>query len=147
MADLTEIKGIGEKTAEQLRAAGIEDADDLARVAVEALVEQGFALKTAKGWQEAAVELTVEDVGAPTAQSATELGSTEESEASEHWTVGSWKEFDRYQCNYCAFDTLDKEVIQEHYQGVHAPPPPPRFAGTVVVADRFGNPVEEKEVV
>jgi large subunit ribosomal protein L13e len=55
---LTEIKGIGKATEEELKSAGILDAYDLANVDIDALAEKvPSSKKTLKGWQREAQKL------------------------------------------------------------------------------------------
>ncbi len=63
-------------------------------------------------------------------------------EASEHWEMGQWNGLPRYQCRYCAFDSLEVETIARHYQERHAPPLPPPPPPRPLIFDRFGNPLE-----
>ena len=61
----------------------------------------------------------------------------------EIYTLGNWKGFVQYNCNFCPFDSLDKSEILAHYQARHAPPPPPPpSSGLIFVADKNGNPVQ-----
>lgn len=63
----------------------------------------------------------------------------------EIYTLGKWKDYIQYNCNYCPFDTLDKTEILAHYQARHAPPPPPPpSSGLIFVADKNGNPVQDE---
>lgn len=58
---LTEIKGIGKATEEELKRAGVLDAYDLANVDIDTLAKQvPRSKKTLKGWQQEAQELLKE---------------------------------------------------------------------------------------
>lgn len=48
---LTEIKGIGDVTSKKLKAAGIQDAHDLATGNINKLIELGYSKKTLIKWQ------------------------------------------------------------------------------------------------
>jgi hypothetical protein len=61
------------------------------------------------------------------------------------WIEGRWGEFRKLSCKFCAWDTLEGEdAFWKHFLAVHAPPEPPRPAGTILRADRWGNPVNEE---
>ena len=64
--------------------------------------------------------------------------------------LGKWGEFTQWRCRFCPWDTLDGEAAMlEHYESVHKPPipakPPISAATSILIADRFGNPVRNEE--
>jgi len=61
-------------------------------------------------------------------------------EQPQHWTEGAWKGLPQYRCKYCPFDTLDEELMREHYLKVHlaSQPTPPI---SVPVTDQFEETV------
>lgn len=63
-------------------------------------------------------------------------------EESPIYTKGRWQDFTTYNCRFCPFDTLDESVAIKHYEERHAPPPePPPPPPSILISDRFGNPV------
>lgn len=59
------------------------------------------------------------------------------------WTMGVWGTFPQWRCALCSWDTLDGEqAMVAHYLATHAPPPPPAAPQTIIVYDRYGNPVK-----
>lgn len=56
------------------------------------------------------------------------------------YTLGKWGNYDRWQCNFCPWDTLEGEAaLMAHYRAHHAPPPTPEPQDAQPVFDRFGN--------
>ena len=60
------------------------------------------------------------------------------------YTVSSWKGITKYNCDYCAFDSLNENVIKDHIQKVHAEPKKPEPV-KIPLKDRFGNPVVDSK--
>lgn len=59
------------------------------------------------------------------------------------WTLGTWQTLPHWRCALCEWDTLDGEdAMVAHYLATHVPPPPAAPAQTIIVYDRYGNPVE-----
>ena len=57
-----------------------------------------------------------------------------------------WNNLPQYVCRECGFDTLELPAMLQHLAARHAPPAPPREPRTILVTDRFGNVIEEREV-
>lgn len=57
-----------------------------------------------------------------------------------------WNNLPQYVCRACGFDTLRLPAMLAHLAERHGPPAPPREPRTILVTDRFGNVVEEREV-
>lgn len=39
-----------------------------------------------------------------------------------HMTIGTWKMYDKYQCNHCPFDSLDRGTTESHIYERHIRP-------------------------
>jgi len=68
-------------------------------------------------------------------------------EESPYFTKGKWGGMEQWNCRFCPWDTLEGEqTALEHYLERHAKQAAPvidqRSAGNILVADRYGNPIE-----
>ncbi len=64
-----------------------------------------------------------------------------------HYTLGQWKGYTRYICNYCAFDTLDQVVAEghwpKHYQDMSPVEQERRARLGILIANSSGSVVRE----
>jgi hypothetical protein len=58
------------------------------------------------------------------------------------YETGQWKGIPRFQCKFCAFDTLHEDVIKEHIYDRHTEKPISKPV-TVPLYDRFNNQIKE----
>mgnify|MGYP001186075293 CR=1 FL=1 len=66
--------------------------------------------------------------------------------ADDRYTIDSWAGLKRWRCSACGEGYFSQERFEAHWQERHLPTPPPRAPTTLIITDRFGNPVEEREV-
>jgi len=63
----------------------------------------------------------------------------------ELYEIGKWREFKKYSCKLCPYETLNEEDMINHIEQFHMPRPERRKV-KVPIFDRYGNLIKEQEV-
>ena len=61
----------------------------------------------------------------------------------DYYSIGKWRGFNQFKCKLCAFDSLDKKVIEDHIREVHLPKPI-KVKEPVKLYDRYSNEIIKK---